>query len=72
MTVLPYHVESVVSAYNKQNRLKIRQSPLLEVPANDKYVDVVALSQKGIDQAEAFRKISHSLVDVILKEKSGK
>jgi hypothetical protein len=72
MTVLPYHVESVVNAYNKQNRLKIRPSKFQEVSANERYVDVVALSQKGIDKAEAFRKISHSLVDAILKEKGGK
>lgn len=69
MTILPYHVDSVITAYNKQNRLKIRQVPFQEALAEEKYVDVVTLSQKGIDKAEAYKKISYNLVGAILKDR---
>jgi len=69
MTILPYHIDSVISAYNKQNRMKVKQLPSQEAPTGEKYEDVVVLSQKGIDKAEAYKKISHNLVGAILKDK---
>ncbi|HLA26410.1 MAG TPA: hypothetical protein VJZ49_00785 [Syntrophales bacterium] len=67
MTILPYHIDNVISAYNKQSRMKIKQPSPQETPAGEK--DVVMLSQKGIDKAEAYKKISSNLVDAILKNK---
>lgn len=74
MTILPYHIDSVISAYNKQNRMKVKQAPsqeapAQEAPAGEKYADMVTLSQKGIDEAEAYKKISYNLVGAILKDK---
>ena len=69
MTVLPYHIDSVISAYNKQSRIKVKQPSSQEAPVGEKSADVVSLSQKGIDRAEAYKKISHNLVGAILKDK---
>jgi len=64
-----YPVDSVINAYNKQSRVKVRQSSSPEEAQNAKYQDVVSLSQQGADKAEAYKKISYSLIDVILKDK---
>jgi hypothetical protein len=69
MTILPYHVDSVIAAYNKQNRLRIKQVSSKEAPASEKYADMVTLSQNGIDKAEAYKKISYNLVGTILKDR---
>ena len=69
MTISAYHVDSVISAYNKQNKVKIRQSSSPEETKNSKYQDVVSLSQQGADKAEAYKKISYNIIDVILKDK---
>jgi len=69
MTISPYHVDSVISAYNKQNRVKL--GPFYPHEATDKGApaEVVSLSKQGIEEAEAYKKISSSLIDVILKDK---
>lgn len=69
MTILPYHIDNVISAYNKQSRMKVKQPLSPEAPAGEKHEDVVILSQKGLDKAEAYKKISYNLVDAILKNK---
>ena len=69
MTISPYHVDSVISAYSKQNRVKT--GPFYHQEATEKGApaEVVSLSKQGMEEAEAYKKISHSLIDVILKEK---
>jgi hypothetical protein len=69
MTISSYQIDSVISAYNKQNRVKVRSTPLPEGAGAAKQADVVSLSPKGVEAAEAFQKISYSLIDVIMKEK---
>jgi hypothetical protein len=69
MTISSYQIDSVISAYNKQNRVKMRSFQLPEEAGIGKQADVVSLSQKGVQAAEAYKKISYSLIDVIMKEK---
>jgi hypothetical protein len=69
MTISAYQIDSVISAYSKQNRMKKRLAPFPEEAGIAKQVDVVSLSQQGIEAAEAFKKISYSLIDVIMKGK---
>jgi hypothetical protein len=71
MTISAYQIDSVISAYNKQARMKTRSFQLPEEAGIGKQVDVVSLSQKGIEATEAYKKISYSLIDVIMKEKDG-
>ncbi|MCG6538315.1 MAG: hypothetical protein L7F78_27255, partial [Syntrophales bacterium LBB04] len=61
-------VPLIISAYNKQSKVKMRLSSPEETK-NSKYQDVVSLSQQGTDKAEAYKKISYSIIDVILKDK---
>ncbi len=69
MTISPYQVDSVISAYNKQSKLRIKHAPSRNEAQSGRTVDVVSLSQKGADEAEAFKKISYSIIDIILKDK---
>ena len=69
MTISAHHIDSVISAYNKQNRVKMKSFQLPEEAGIGKQADVVSLSQKGVEAAEAYQKISDSLIDVIMKEK---
>lgn len=69
MTISAYQVDSVISAYNKQSKVKMRQASSPEETKAAKYQDVVSLSQQGPDKAEAYKKISYSIIDVILKDK---
>jgi hypothetical protein len=71
MTISAYQIDSVISAYSKQNRMKTRSSQFPDGAGTAKQVDVVSLSPKGLEAAEAFKKISYSLIDVIMKEKDG-
>jgi hypothetical protein len=70
MTISAYQVDSVISAYNKQSKVKMRYSSTPEENKSALYQDVVSLSQQGVDKAEAYKKISYSIIDVILKDKS--
>ena len=68
MTISPYQVDSILKAYNKQSKLRPLQSTASQEPVkSDKYADVVSLSSEGDKKAEAFDKISYSLMDVIIK-----
>ena len=69
MTISAYQVDSVISAYNKQSKVKMRHASSPEENKNARYQDVVSLSQQGNDKAEAYKKISYSIIDVILKDK---
>jgi hypothetical protein len=68
MTISAYQVDNVIKAYNKQIKAKTRfdfpQSPSLS-----NYTDVVTLSGKEDMKADAYKKISYSLLDVLVKDK---
>ncbi len=68
MTISTYQVDSVIKAYNKQNRLNSRPSAGPDVRQGEAYLDKVSLSTH-VDKKEAYQKISYSLLDVILKER---
>ncbi len=68
MTISAYQVDNVIKAYNKQSKARMR----FDVPQasfRDKQTDVVTLSGNEEMKADAYRKISYSLLDVLLKDK---
>jgi hypothetical protein len=69
MTISAYQIDSVISAYNKQNRIKTGRFFPHGETEKGKPAEVVSISKRGIEEAEAYMKISHSLIDGILKEK---
>jgi hypothetical protein len=72
MTISAFQVDSVINAYNKQSRVKVKQASSPEdTQQNVKYQDVVSLSQPGTDKAETYQKTSYSIIDVILKKDKG-
>jgi len=68
MTISTYQVDNVIKAYNKQNKLGGRSSALQDVQKEEPYVDRVSLSTH-MDKKEAYKKISYSLLDIILKNR---
>jgi hypothetical protein len=66
MTITPYQVDSVLSAYTRQNKLRVSHTVPRETASEGKYTDVVSLSVKEENKAEQFDKISYNLRDVIL------
>jgi len=69
VTISAYHVNGVISAYNKQSKIKVNTPVSLAEPKAGKYEDVVSLSNSGSDKAQAYQKISYSIIDIILKKK---
>ena len=69
MTITAYQVDSVLSAYSKQSKIRTRQPSDTEETKSARYQDVVSLSQQGNDKAEAYKKISYSIIDIILKDR---
>ena len=69
MTISAYQIDTVISAYNKQNRTRMRSFQFPEDAGAGKQIDVVSLSQKGGETTDIYKKISYSLIDVIMKEK---
>jgi hypothetical protein len=68
MTISAYQVDSVIKAYSKQNKARLR----LDIPqtmAQDRYRDVVTLSGSEDMKTDAYKKISYSLLDIILRDK---
>jgi len=66
MTISAYQVDNVIKAYSKQSKTRLR----VDAPQNasqGSYKDVVTLSGKEAMEADAYKKISYSLVDVLLK-----
>jgi hypothetical protein len=68
MTITPYQIDSVLSAYTRQSRIRVPQSAAKENAPEGKYTDVVSLSAKEESKTEEFDKISYNLRDVILKK----
>lgn len=69
MTITAYQVDSVLSAYTRQSRVRIKPSTPQDGGADVKFQDLVSLSGKEENKAEELEKISYNLRDVILKEK---
>lgn len=68
MTVSAYQIDNVIKAYNKQSKARLRfDAHRPSTP--DKYADVVSLSGNEDFKADAYKKISYSLLDVIVKDK---
>lgn len=69
MVVSMYSVDSMINAYNKQQRVKARA-----VPADwggerkGKPDDEVTLSKQGVEAAEVYNKLTNKLIDNMLKE----
>jgi hypothetical protein len=68
MAITPYQVDSVLSAYSRQSKLKVSQTIAKENQTEGNSTEVVSLSNKEEKKAEEFDKISHNLRDVILKK----
>jgi hypothetical protein len=69
MTVSAYQVDSVIKAYSKQNRMKVRPLTSQDIrPEESRSGDVVTLSM-GMNNPDAYKAISYNLLDVILKTK---
>jgi len=68
MTISAYQVDNVIKAYNKQSKTKLRVD-IPQPPSQDIYTDVVTLSGKEVMKDNAYKKISYSLLDVLLKDK---
>jgi len=67
MTISAYQVDNVIKAYSKQNKAKLR----LDVPqstAQDRFRDVVTLSGSEDMRADAYRKISYSMLDILRRD----
>ncbi len=69
MTISTHHVDSVINAYNKQSKLKAARTAPSEDKKEATGEDLAIPSQKSADKAEAYKKISYSVIDVILKKK---
>jgi len=67
MTISAYQVDNVIKAYNKQSKTKLRfDIPI--APSQDRFTDVVSLSGSEAIKADAYQKISYSLLDVLLRD----
>ncbi len=69
MTISTYQIDSVIKAYTKQYRERIRMGQA-EEPARDPSADVVNLSNGKEVKEEAFEKISYSLMDVLVGKRN--
>ncbi|HLA26687.1 MAG TPA: hypothetical protein VJZ49_02200 [Syntrophales bacterium] len=68
MTISVNKVDSAISTYNTQNKVKVRQFSNQEETKNVKHQTDVSLSQ-GTDKPEANKKTFYSIIDIILKHK---
>ena len=67
MTISAYQVDNVIKAYSKQSKTRLR----FDIPQNtaqDRYSDVVTLSRSEDMRADAYKKISYSLLDILRKD----
>ena len=68
MAITSYQIDSVLSAYTKQIKLKVLQTAAQGNAEEGKYADVVSLSVKEENKAENLDKISSNLRDGIVKK----
>jgi hypothetical protein len=68
MTISAYQVDNIIKAYNKQSKARFRLDDQPN-PSPDRYADLVTLSGSDFLRADANKKISYSLLDVLLKDK---
>jgi hypothetical protein len=68
MTISAYQVDNIIKAYNKQSKAKFRLADQQSL-SPDRYADLVTLSGSDSMRADANKKISYSLLDVLLKDK---
>ncbi|TSA38395.1 MAG: hypothetical protein D4R64_03180 [Porphyromonadaceae bacterium] len=68
MTISAYQVDNIIKAYNKQSKAKFLPDAQ-QSPSPDRYADLVTLSGSDSLRADANKKISYSLLDVLLKDK---
>jgi hypothetical protein len=68
MVISTYSVDSMINAYNKQQRVKARSLAPLEGDRKTKPADEVALSKQGIEASDVYNKITGKLIDNILKD----
>jgi hypothetical protein len=66
MTISAYQVDNVIKAYSKQSKPKLNAG-VNRAPSQERFTDVVTLSNTEDTKAAAYKKISYSLMDVILK-----
>jgi hypothetical protein len=68
MTIAAYQVDNIIRAYNKQSKARFHLDAQ-QSPSPDRYADLVTLSGSESLRADANKKISYSLLDVLLKDK---
>ena len=66
-TISAYQVDNVIKAYHKQSKNPVRIESQ-QTSTAEKYRDVVTLSHREGAPGDAYRKISYSLLDVLIKE----
>ncbi|TRZ49997.1 hypothetical protein D4S03_07470 [bacterium] len=67
MTISAYQVDNIIKAYNKQSKARFRLDAQ-QSPAPDRYTDLVTLSGSDSLKADVNKKISYSLLDVLIKD----
>lgn len=67
MTISAYQVDNVIKAYSKQSKTRLRFD-VQQNTAQDRYSDVVTLSRSEDMRADAYKKISYSLLDILRKD----
>ncbi len=68
MTISAYQADNIIKAYNKQSKARFRLDAQ-QGPSPDRYADLVTLSGSDSLRADANKKISYSLLDILLKDK---
>lgn len=68
MTITSYQIDSVLSAYTRQSKLRVSHNSVRGGAPEGKYADVVSLSVNEDRKSEELDKISYNLRDVILKK----
>jgi hypothetical protein len=71
MSITSYQVDSVLKAYNKQNKVKATNHAVTDVQETGKQNDTVSLAREK-NKPEVFDRISYSLLDIILKTNKSK
>lgn len=67
MTISAYQVDNVIKAYSKQNKTRVRID-FPQAMAQDRCRDVVTLSSSEDMRADAYKKISYNLLDILRKD----